>query len=447
MANLSDILLISKMIDTLENKTLDNLKLELSKNGNCNISFKEENNLILAFHNKFGKSDLNLTKLENQCRNVIFSNNLEPLCYHFNEINYNPDNLKNIDLSKAIVQESIEGTTLVCFYHNNQWFVTTRRCLDANKSLWIHNYSYKQLMDDVLCSKLENPTEDDKQKKVNEFFDILDKNLCYFFVLVHPNNKNIVNNVNNKKLIHFMTRKKKSMEEVNVSNSLYEFENGVIYKSPEYVNYDEMKINTLINDMNKENATSKGISREGLVIRYYNEDGTCDVLKLQTSKYKRVKDIKPNYNNEQKSYLELFKNDNLKEYLELCTNKTVPNKAKIIRRLSDTLINLATEVLILYFKTRDKQNVETYNNLTNDYKTLLYKIHGIYKIKCQENTTENKVKVTRDDVYRILKEDLTTREFIFLLKNRKKLLDNNVNLFARYHQNTHLTTNLLNPEM
>jgi hypothetical protein len=450
MASLCNILSIFNNINSIENKTLENLKLDLINTGHQNLSFKEdlENDLILIHHNKFGKSNIQLTDLENQCRNLILTTNLEPLCYHYNEIIYNPINLSDIDFKNAIIQESIEGTTILCFNHNDKWFVSTRRCIDASKSMWIPKYSYKQLLDDILCSKLENPTDEDRQSKIDKFFNILDKSLCYFFVLLHPDNKNIVNiNMDDKSLVHFMTRKKGSIEEVDVNNSLYEFENGLIKKSPEYKNYDEQKIVDLLDQMNIENEDNKGITREGLVIRYYNKDRTCDVLKLQTSKYKKVKDIKPNNNNEQHSYLELFKNNNLSEYLELCTRKTVQNKGKIIKRLSEVFINLSTELLILYFKTRDKQNKETYENLTKDYKDVLYKIHGIYKKKCEENKTEEKVKVTRNDVYKLLKDTISTREIISLLINRKKLLDNKVNIFARNNQSMILTTKLLSPQV
>lgn len=449
MENLYNILLIFEIVESLENKTWDNLKSKLYEKGHTNLSFKEdeENELVLIHHNKFGKSKMPLTELENQCRNIIFTKDFQPICYHFNEIVYNPSDLSGVDFSNAIVQESIEGTTLVCFNHKDKWFVSTRRCLDASTSMWIPNCSYKQLMYDVLCSKLENPSEEDKIKKIDEFFNLLDKSLCYFFVLLHPNNKNIVNfDGDNKSLVHFMTRKKGSIEEVKVIGSLYEFEGGVVKKSPEYTECNEIQVQQLLSNMEEENRVAKGIVKEGLVIRYYTDNGSCEVLKLQTSKYKRVKEIKPNNNNDQQSYLELFKNNNLTEYLDLCTVKTIQNKAKIVRRLSEMFLNLSTELLNLYIKTRNKNNEETYNKLTNIYKVILYKLHGIYIKKCKENTSEEKVKVISNDVYKLLKEELSTKELVELLLNRKKFLDESVNIFAINNQSTSLTTSLLNPQ-
>lgn len=447
MTNLCDILLIFEKINTLENNTLDDLKSKLVADGHVNLSFKEDvdNGLILVHHNKFGNSKLSLTELEKQSRNIILTKDLKPICYHFNEIVYNPTDLSNINFSNAVVQESIEGTTLMCFNHKDKWFVSTRRCIDASKSKWVQNYSYKQLMNDVLCSKMVNPTEEEKENKVNEFFSLLDKNLYYFFVLLHPNNKNIVNFDNNKSLVHFMTRKKASVDEVNVVGSLYEFEGGIVKKSLEYKNCDEHKVLNLLAEMEKKNRCVKGIAFEGVVIRYYNDDGSCDVIKLQTSKYRRVKEIKPNNSNEQQSYLELFKNNNLGEYLELCTKKTIINKSKIVKRISEMFVNVSTEILILYFKTRDKKNKETYEKLTKEYKNILYKLHGIYKRKCDENVSNEKAKIVRNDVYNLLKNELSTREIVSLLIDRQNLLNENVEIFARNSQSTFLTTSLLNP--
>ena len=456
MANLRDILQISKEIDSLEEKTLDALKLKLQENNHTNLTFKEDDDLILIHHNKFGDSELKLTNLENQCRNIIFTKNLEPICYHFNDIIYNPDDISNINFDTAAVQESIEGTTLMCFHHNDKWFTSTRRCIDASSSTWIPHLSYKQLMVDILCSNMEDKSEEKMEEKVNEFFRLLDKKLCYFFVLIHPNNKNIVtydqndyNNFSKKKkyLIHFMTRVKGSVNEILVdkSESLYNFEGGIIKKSPEYEKCDVDTINKILSQMNKNNTASKYVLHEGIVIRYYKDNGSCVVIKLQTSKYRRVKEIKPNNNNEQQSYLELFKTNNLSEYLDICTSKTIINKAKIIKRLSEMFVNLSTEVLILYFKTRDKQNPETYNNLTKNYKDILFKLHGIYKKKCKDNTTDEKVKLTRTDVYQLLKENISTKSLCILLAHRKKLIDENVNIFTRDNRSTSLTTSLLHP--
>ena len=43
------------------------------------------------------------------------------LCYHFDEIVYNPSDLSQFDLQNAIISESIEGTVLMCFFHNNKF--------------------------------------------------------------------------------------------------------------------------------------------------------------------------------------------------------------------------------------------------------------------------------------------------------------------------------------
>lgn len=456
MANLCDILEISKFINGLEEKTVTSLKQVLEKNGHHNLAFKETDDLVLAHHNKFGESELELTNLEKQCRNVIFDKKtLTPLCYYFDEIVYNPETLDDSQIKNAVVQESIEGTTLLCFYFGNRWYTSTRRCIDAATSMWIRGTSYESLMQDVLCSNMLNfavdpqsstISDDDKRNTSTRFFDLLDKNLYYFFALIHPVNKNIVKQDKTKCLVHYMTRKLGTATDVEIpaDNKLYEFENGVVIKSKSLEVHSFAELQNRLNQMNQVNLDNKGIVHEGLVVRNYNSDGTCKLIKFQTDKYLKAQKIKPNNSNEYQSYLELYKKDNLTEYLDLCTNKNGINKAKIIKRIADLMLNVSTELLILYHKTRNHQNEQTYNALTKIYKEVLFKLHGEYKRKClADPENKNSIKITRDDVYKLLKQQLSTKELCLLLHNRKLLSEKGINLFTRDNSSTSLVTSLI----
>jgi hypothetical protein len=437
MAQLNKIL----QICSIEADNHEDFQKKLIDQGH-DLSFKDENDLLLIHHNQFGNSELKLNDLEKECRNIILDKKLNPLCYSYNEIVYNPDDLSMINFENAIVQESMEGTTLMCFNHNDKWYISTRRCIDASTSVWIQNMSYMTLFIDVLTRQIKNPTDEDKKNKLDEFFSKLDKNNYYFFALIHPTNKNIVNYErhpllydNTKCLIHYMTRKLGTTEEVYDDINM----DGII-KSLEYGNCDMKKVIDIMKSMNNNNIIYDNIINEGLVIRYYSEDGLCNVVKLQTEQYKKIRDIKPNNSNEHQLYLDLFKNDHLPDYLSMCTNKSFTVKGKIIKRLNETFINLANEILILYYKTRNKNNPEVYNSLTTNYKNLLFKIHGKYLIKVQENMA---TKIVISDVYNLLKKELTTNELCNLLKSRKKMLDDEKRIYAKRNTSIDITTSLI----
>jgi hypothetical protein len=325
--------------------------------------------------------------------------------------------------------------------------------------MWIQKISYKQLLIDVLCSNIESDkiNEQTENEQLEKFYEKLDKSLCYFFVFVHPNNKNIMkydsHNIiskNRKGLVHFMTRENGKLSEIelNNDNELYKYNNGIIKKSLKYENMNENKLLDVIKSMNNVNKASYGISHEGIVIRQY-VNNSCKVYKIQTEKYKRVKEIKPNNSNEQQSYLELFKKNNLTEYLDLCTKKTFINKAKIIKRLSNLFVVLSREILLLYFKTRkDKESKQfkgsnIYKKLPKSYTDLLFKLHGIYRLKCKESNEKEKVRVRKNDVYKLLKDEMTTKELCTLLSDRINLKKDNLEIFDEDDNSINLTTSLI----
>ena len=266
-------LIILQEIDSLPEKNLESLKSHLLDKGHSNLVFKEEDDLVLI--KNITKNRRKFTDLEKQCKNIILTKNLELVNYYFNDIIHNPEELK-VDFTKSVVQESIEGTTIVCFYHDNRWYISTRSCIDADKSNWIPNYSYKTLFEEIICSDILDYPVEQKIERMISFYDKLDNTLCYFFVLIHPFNLNIIK-TENKKLIHYMTRKKGTIEEVESNSDLYSINNVV--KSEEIKDCTQDILQSKLEEMNV--ANNNNIVKEGYVVRYY-EDNQCYVIKLQT---------------------------------------------------------------------------------------------------------------------------------------------------------------------
>lgn len=421
-------LIILQEIDSLPEKNLESLKSHLLDKGHSNLVFKEEDDLVLI--KNITKNRRKFTDLEKQCKNIILTKNLELVNYYFNDIIHNPEELK-VDFTKSVVQESIEGTTIVCFYHDNRWYISTRSCIDADKSNWIPNYSYKTLFEEIICSDILDYPVEQKIERMTSFYDKLDNTLCYFFVLIHPFNLNIIK-TENKKLIHYMTRKKGTIEEVESNSDLYSINNVV--KSEEIKDCTQDILQSKLEEMNV--ANNNNIVKEGYVVRYY-EDNQCYVIKLQTDRYKGVKEIKPNHYNEFANYIDLYKTDQLKEYLNMDFEMSLMDKGKIVNNISYCFKMLSNEIYMLYFNTRKMNNKETYDNLTYVYKKLLYLVHGIH--------LDTKCKVNINDVYSILKNELTTNDLCKLLKDRKELINKRYQIFTRYNRYiSHITNKIEN---
>lgn len=344
-------------------------------------------------------------------KSIVCDKNKKPI-YCNDNIIYDGD-IDDLKDKELIIQESFEGTTLV-IYWENKWHVSTRRCIDSSKSKW-GNENY----DDLLHSISDN------------LYDHLDKSFCYYFSLIHPLNENIMTFDGMKCLVHYMTRKKYTYEEIELGDDHDLYKDGQIIKPKKY-SYDE--INDVFDNMNKENAINDGVKHEGLVIRYF-EDGVCKIRKKQTHKYKKIKEIKPNSSSIQKCYLEMFKNNQLTDYLNLCTNKNAKEKSDIIMRLSNTMVGLSRELSQLYFKTRRKNNKHIYDTLTPCYKHLLYELHGIY-------IANNRVNLDVSIVYKYL-YNLDIQTLCIFMQDRKRLLEEGVYFYANKNNDIDITTSLI----
>ena len=172
-------------LNTLLNNydNIDDFKKEI-KQKIPDIRFNESNNLLLLA-NKYKTNNYNISKLEKECKNIIIDKQTKKiLVYLYDSILYNEDanhflinnNIKD-DYTKQIYK-AYEGTTIILHYYDNKWNICTRKCLDSNKSAW-NNKTYYKLFHETI-SEYDN------------FYDNLNKDYYYTFLLIHYQNKNIV---------------------------------------------------------------------------------------------------------------------------------------------------------------------------------------------------------------------------------------------------------------
>jgi len=293
----------------------------------------------------------------------------------FNNIVYNQDAEEYIKSAnwdaQIIVQRCYEGTILLVYYSNNKWHVSTRRCIDSNKSIWIKDYSYRIMFAEC-------------QDKLFTFDD-LNKKYCYQFLMIHHKNKNMVNyndlGLEYKKLLKILVTEKNTLKEIDV-----EVKNVESVKQERFINFEDMleelkKINT--HDENR-----KLLSCEGYVIRVYQGEKFKSAFKnykIQTPLYQKLFNMKPNNSNPGQCYLELFCKGELEDYI-----KYFPDGLRILDRVATSLETVACDMYNLYFLTRRKNNANIYENLDASFKKILYAVHGEY-IKTKIPVTESSI--------------------------------------------------------
>lgn len=456
--NLSTLHPLNKLITDLSQKkgdtiNFDELKQELSRTNDNDekyyyINFKEQEDLCIIYYDNIqteSKSHTEeATELEHWTRSCILDKSTMTLvASQFNKILYNDEAeeiIKNSNWDNIVINACHEGTMLLVFNHNDTWYVSTRRCLDAGKSKWIRNKSYREMFNETIEGKFS--------------LDDLDTNNVYYFILVHYKNRNIIDNTRYgdyyKNVIHVMTTEKYTMNEVDYTI------NENVTKS-ELLNYSSLEEvqNSLVN-ISQNDEINKSVSSEGYILRVYEGEvgkSRFQSLKLQTSIYQTLMKMKPNNSNLHQIYLELYQKDLLYEFLPYFTKYS----NDVIRRINGSMKTMSKEILDLYHKTRNKKNNDIYNNLKDQYKKVIYELHGQYIRnrgkdfvdgieKPQDEQRSKPVRV--HDVYHYLKL-LSSQNLRKLYYERTLMLDDGtlLDILNKNCMNTRVQTTLMFKDM
>ena len=394
---------------------VENFRIKLYENYSIMSKYYEEDNLLIVFHkyntplnNEFAQECrsliidmITLKVISYTCPNPIINKEAQQFLLNNNEL--------DLDIYKCY-----EGSIMSLFNHNDKWYLSTRRCLDSKNSIW-NNSNYYDMFMDVLNK--ENISFDN-------FVDKLNKDNGYYFILIHYNNKNIIDyskyfGENYSKLCLIFVRNKSDQYEI----TNYDFDNyNHIFKP------DKMSIE----DFSKENEKlSINIECEGIIIKTVKNNKNY-LFKLQTNSYQFCHAIGPD-SNIFKGYLFLYQNGDLKKYIE--NNKEHKKLEKIINPhnilesydtigIVDSVFKVLTSELFELYKLLGKlkngshQNVELYNILPKEFKDVLYSLRGIFfKNKIDKNKTDKNIFGIKD-IYQYLK-NINIEQLCALLRQRK----------------------------
>jgi hypothetical protein len=362
---------------------LESFRTELYKK---NILSKDyvEDNLFLVYH-KFDQQST--TDLDRECRSLVLDRTTKKIVSFSCETPIlNSQALEYLLLNQQVdkvITKCYEGTLLSVFYHGSKWYVSTRRCLNSNESVWGDNKSHFDMFMEVLNNS--------GYESLDSFTNKLNKDYCYYFVLIHHQNKNVVDYESEfgkdyKKLSLLFVREKETQNEVDLYNSTFDLSmlNDNIFLSE--------KINSLeeFDSLNKKDQFTLPPKSEGVVIKCFDENvNRFRLLKLQTMSYQFAKSI-GSEKNIFMGLIHLYQNGKLTEYVN-----QMPNLKKIVNPLNthesfdtigaiDALFKVCTSELFELFKVLwDIKNGKHLNDtlyklLPKEYKDVMFGIRGIY---------------------------------------------------------------------
>jgi hypothetical protein len=341
-------------------KNYDEFKLVL-ENEPFFLKFKEDSEIPELFL-IYPQEQSDFTNIiTRQCNGIIMEKNtLKIICYSLEKCIDDDTKLdERINTENMTLEFAIEGAMVRLYFYNNNWYLATKKCINASKAKWLSNKNFLELFIECLSSinNLEN-----LQEKLN-------KEYCYTFILVHPENNIVVNNLQ-PCLYHISTRNLSSLSEID--------ENIGINKCMKK-NFSIDEFNLLLESLKNE----QNYSYEGYMII---DNNNYVRQKFKTNIYKMIRDIWGNTNNRFFRYLELRKNfDLLNNYLLYFPQDR--NKFFEFEEMVNKLAFKILECYKLHHIFKEKNKIPFY------FSKIIYKLHGDF-MKNRIMTSHEKVMIT-----------------------------------------------------
>ncbi len=317
-----------------------------------------------------------------------------PVCYSFDKMEENEvsDEEKaqgikykidsKLNLANARLEYALEGTLIrVWKYADNETgeynlMISTKRCIDAIRSKWISEKSFKELFMESMNG-------------IN-LHEIIQENYTYSFLLTHPEN-NMVVQYDKPVSYHISTRNMSTFMEENIILE------GVQRVPTQMI--DDSNVEQYINYI----FNNEIYNIEGYVI----VDETFRRQKFIAPSYQKAKDIYGNSNSKMYKFFNLRKNvQDLNEYLKL-----FPKDVQEFNNYEYNFYQIATQVHKLYVnkfvkRPKDENGTQLMIPVPFYLKKLVYGLHSDYKT--------NKVQTNLEKVFHKLADlDVNLQCFIY----------------------------------
>jgi hypothetical protein len=437
--------LINTVLETSQNN-LEELRKKLFERGVLTKDYVDEG-LMLLYH-KFDSPVTN--ELERECRSLVIDRStLKIKSYSCETPRANKEGMEYLiahSTETQIINPCYEGTYLSVFNHNGKWYVSTRRCLDSQESVF--NPVQKQTpmshyeMFDAIVKKAG-------YTDFNEFSQKLDSSNSYYFVLIHHYNKHIIDYTNQfgdeYGRICLTTVRDSEMRELDIYENKVDFasynDSGLVFVPAKLESFESFS------NSNKTIKYNETPESEGVVIRVWNTSmNKYHLIKLQSMNYQFAQVIGTD-RNIFKGLVYLYQNDKLVDYFG--QNPNTQNIKKIVNPLNtsesydtvgtvDAVFKVCTSELFELFKNLwslkngQQQNKALYELLPKEYRDIMYSIRGLYfkkkavlMNKDTQTVTPTDIKNAHlkiGDIYSYLKT-LSTETFVAFLRMRKLMFN------------------------
>jgi hypothetical protein len=398
--------------------------------------FKERSDIVLL-HNTYIRNNVdNFKELYEQCRSIVLDfslncNNNIVVTYANSipeRINYN-NYISTLYSEEDKVYEAYDGTIITVYNYKDEWYFGTSSCPDANSSKFSHpTKKHGNMFDEILFKYFKHhitadaeevstlTTEEISSKLRSLFVQHLDPNMAYEFIIVHHENKHIIDYTgllgdNYMEMFHINTKHRCSLVENDIMSSVIPslLEIGVKYPLPfsniqeayAHINSNNFSYGLIVKKIISDKVKLYKISTDA--INYREETDPChpnvwmnilSVYMKNKTEY-TIKDYIANYN----PYINLPVDNNGQKIDPTYLIHT------IISTIKDSLYSYYKATTVYYpnynrykmNKEMDKQfppiiqyHLAQLRNLqVNTYKTKMINMGNVYHYLCQCNDVNN----------------------------------------------------------
>lgn len=400
------------------------------------ICSKQEGDLIIFYH-KYYNDYIKPDTIQSVVKSVVYNTKTKEIvsdCGPNPFYNNNAKGLIGMDINNLTFVKYYDGTQMSLFFDTDKWYLSTRRCLDSSKSYYHSEKSHYELFNEII--------QETEYKTFENFTDSLDKNKSYYFILIHHENKQIIDyssdsefGYNNKKVDNYKKLclySVKNKNEINSVDTTLESSLLNMYSNkPQFVN------NTNI-------FMPKQLDRfdynTNMICYYQNK-----LLIFTTLNYQLSHLIMYSNSPTISGLIFSYQNNILYDYHKKYFNKTITIKEGTFKSndMLNILFKVSASLLLTMFKemwsiTNGKSlNNHLYNYLPPIYKEILYAIRGIYfSKKSNFSTSINKSDcyLNCHDIYYYLKY-IDTNKFINFIKGTSHIYHETI--FIPFWQKLH----------
>lgn len=320
-----------KNIQVRTSDTIDSLFLLYGDEFNGLILEKDSNAIVCMSNKVFKKID---TDLYSQIEQI-------------NELKNN-----SIDVKLEYCED---GTIIRLYNYKGEWLTATSKCLDARKSYWSSNKSF----DEMFWETFSDSNFGLLLKSGKEGLDSLDPSYTYFFILLHTENRIVVRHDHNRLMYIKRIHNKTGYEDTS--------------------NTDVSQLNISSDDVMFPLSKFYNDNKRGILIKFYNSDGSHETYQYDFESYTKIKDLRGNVPFIRTRILELLENPENLDLLKHFYSEYILS----FNMVEHSLNNLYANIHKLYIESHIKHNIHIYE--AHPLFKTLKQLHGQYKMRILEN--------------------------------------------------------------